>query len=88
MSDKLNHSDLSALLAKEAKISGAKAEFFTKAMFELIIEGLEQDGIVKINGLGKVPHPRFLFPLSCPKHLFRQCGHHILCSIQEDDNLA
>lgn len=52
MSDKLNHSDLSALLAKEAKISGAKAEFFTKAMFELIIEGLEQDGIVKINGLG------------------------------------
>ena len=52
MSDKLNHSDLSALLAKEAKISGAKAELFTKAMFELIIEGLEQDGIVKINGLG------------------------------------
>ncbi len=52
MSDKLNHSDLSALLAKEAKISGAKAEFFTKAMFELIIDGLEQDGIVKINGLG------------------------------------
>lgn len=52
MSDKLNHSDLSALLAKEAKISGAKAELFTKSMFELIIEGLEQDGIVKINGLG------------------------------------
>ena len=52
MSDKLNHSDLSALLAKEAKISGAKAELFTKTMFELIIEGLEQDGIVKINGLG------------------------------------
>lgn len=52
MSDKLNHSDLSALLAKETKISGAKAELFTKSMFELIIEGLEQDGIVKINGLG------------------------------------
>ena len=52
MSDKLNHSDLSALFAKEADISGAKAENFTKAMFELIIEGLEQDGTVKINGLG------------------------------------
>ena len=52
MSDKLNHSDLSALLAKETKISGAKAELFTKSMFELIIEGLEQDAIVKINGLG------------------------------------
>lgn len=52
MNDKLNHSDLSALLAKEANVSGAKAELFTKAMFELIIEGLEQDGIVKINGLG------------------------------------
>ena len=52
MSDKLNHSDLSALFAKEVDISGAKAENFTKAMFELIIEGLEQDGTVKINGLG------------------------------------
>ena len=52
MSDKLNHSDLSSLLAKEAGISGAKAEAFTKAVFELVIEGLEQDGIVKINGLG------------------------------------
>ena len=52
MSDKLNHSDLSALFAKEADISGAKAENFTKAIFELIIEGLEQDGTVKINGLG------------------------------------
>lgn len=52
MSDKLNHSDLSALFAKEADISGAKAENFTKSMFELIIEGLEQDGTVKINGLG------------------------------------
>ena len=52
MSYKLSRSDLSALLAKEAKISGAKAELFTKTMFELIIEGLEQDGIVKINGLG------------------------------------
>ena len=52
MDAKLNHSDLSALLAKEANISCAKAEQFTKAMFDLIIEGLEKDGIVKINGLG------------------------------------
>ena len=52
MDAKLNHSDLSALLAKQAEISGAKAEIFTKAFFEIISEGLEQDGIVKINGLG------------------------------------
>ena len=52
MDAKLNHSDLSALLARETNISGAKAEQFTKAMFDLIIEGLEKDGIVKINGLG------------------------------------
>ena len=52
MSDKLNHSDLSALLAKEAGISLAKSEAFTKALFDLIIEGLEKDGLVKINGLG------------------------------------
>lgn len=52
MDAKLNHSDLSALLAKQAEISGAKAEIFTKAFFDIILEGLEKDGIVKINGLG------------------------------------
>ncbi|MBQ8337399.1 MAG: HU family DNA-binding protein [Bacteroidaceae bacterium] len=52
MDMKLNHSDLSALLAKEAGISVAKSELFTKAFFDLVIEGLESDGIVKINGLG------------------------------------
>lgn len=52
MDAKLNHSDLSALLAKETAMSVAKTEQLTKAMFDLIIEGLEQDGIVKINGLG------------------------------------
>ena len=52
MDAKLNQSDLIALLAKESNISAAKAELFTKNFFELIIEGLEQDGIVKINGLG------------------------------------
>lgn len=52
MSEKLNHPDISALLAKEAGLSVAKADFFTKALFDIIIEGLEQDGIVKINGLG------------------------------------
>lgn len=52
MDAKLNHSDLSSLLAKEAGITIAKAESFTKAMFDLVIEGLEQDGVVKINGLG------------------------------------
>lgn len=52
MSEKLNHSDISALLAKEAGLSVAKADTFTKALFDIVIEGLEQDGIVKINGLG------------------------------------
>ena len=52
MDAKLNHSEISALLAKECNISAAKAELFTKAFFDLIIEGLEQDGMVKVNGLG------------------------------------
>lgn len=52
MDAKLNHSDLISLLAKGNNISVAKAELFTKNFFDLIIEGLEQDGIVKINGLG------------------------------------
>lgn len=52
MDAKLNHSDITALLAKKSKLSGAKAEAFTKAFFDIIIEGLEKDGLVKINGLG------------------------------------
>ena len=52
MDAKLNHSDLSALLAKGVGMSLAKAEMLTKTIFDLIIEGLEQDGVVKINGLG------------------------------------
>ena len=52
MDAKLNQSDLISLLAKGRNISVAKAELFTKNFFDLIIEGLEQDGIVKINGLG------------------------------------
>ena len=52
MDAKLNQSDLISLLAKESNISVLKAEQFTKNFFDLIIEGLEQDGVVKINGLG------------------------------------
>ena len=52
MDAKLNQSDLISLLAKGSNISVAKAELFTKNFFDLIIEGLEKDGIVKINGLG------------------------------------
>ena len=52
MDAKLNQSDLISLMAKGNNISVAKAELFTKNFFDLIIEGLEQDGIVKINGLG------------------------------------
>ena len=52
MDAKLNHSDLSVLLAKAAGISQAKAEMLTKSIFDIIIEGLELDGNVKINGLG------------------------------------
>ena len=52
MDAKLNHSDLSLLLAKATEMSGAKAEAFTKAFFDIIIEGLEKDGSVKVNGLG------------------------------------
>lgn len=52
MDTKLNHSDLTSLLAKNTKLTAAKAELFTKTFFDIIIEGLEKDGLVKINGLG------------------------------------
>lgn len=49
---KLNHSDLSALLAEATSLPQSKAELFTKTFFDVILEGLQKDGIVKINGLG------------------------------------
>lgn len=52
MERKLNQSDLSSLLAKHCGLSASKADTFTRTFFEVIIEGLESDGIVKINGLG------------------------------------
>lgn len=52
MDAKLNYSDLSAILAKQYNISATKAESFVKYFFDTIIEGLQKDGIVKINGLG------------------------------------
>ena len=41
---------ISALV--EGGMKKNKATEFTKAVFELIVEGLEKDGRVKINGLG------------------------------------
>lgn len=52
MESKLNYPDLSALLAKQCGITLSKAETFSKAFFDVIIEGVEKDGQVKINGLG------------------------------------
>lgn len=52
MDAKLNHSDLSALLAEQLPALSKKSDIFTKAFFDLIIEGLETDGIVKVNGIG------------------------------------
>lgn len=52
MDAKLNHSDISTLLAEHCAIPTSKAEMFTRLFFELIIEGVEKDGSVKINGLG------------------------------------
>ena len=52
MDAKLNIPDISLLLAKQCNISAAKAEAFSKLFFDIIIEGLDKDGLVKINGLG------------------------------------
>lgn len=52
MDVKLNIPDISTLLAKQCNIPIAKAELFSRMFFDIIIEGLEKDGLVKINGLG------------------------------------
>lgn len=52
MDTKLHHSDISSLLAEKLSLSLSNSDIYTRTFFDLIIEGLEEDGIVKINGLG------------------------------------
>ena len=52
MDKKLNFTDLSVFFSKVCGISAGDAEIFVHAFFDVIVEGLEKDGIVKINGLG------------------------------------
>ena len=52
MDAKLNYSDIVSLFSEACGLSVADAEAFSTAFFELIVDGLEADGIVKINGLG------------------------------------
>ena len=47
MDAKLNHSELSAMLAKVAGLSNAKAEAFTKAFFDIIIEGIRNSLLLR-----------------------------------------
>lgn len=52
MDMKLNHSELNAIFAKATGMQISDAEAFTKAFFDTLVEGLEAEGSVKINGLG------------------------------------
>ena len=52
MDKKLNFTDLCNFYAKAAGVTAAEAESFVHAFFEIVVEGLEKDGAVKINGLG------------------------------------
>ena len=52
MDKKLNFTDLCNFYAKASGLPAAEAESFVHAFFEIVVEGLEKDGAVKINGLG------------------------------------
>lgn len=52
MEKKTNLQDIIKLFITEHEIEPDKAQAFANVFFETIIEGLEQDGIVKIKGLG------------------------------------
>lgn len=52
MDMKLNHSELNAIFAKATGLQISDAEALTKAFFDTLVEGLEAEGSVKINGLG------------------------------------
>ncbi|MCD7899867.1 MAG: HU family DNA-binding protein [Bacteroides sp.] len=52
MDRKMNIQDIIELFIKEYEIEPDKAQAFATAFFDTIVEGLEQDGFVKIKGLG------------------------------------
>lgn len=52
MDKKLNLTEFCDFFAKAAGVSLTEAEVFVRAFFDVIVEGLEKDGVVKINGLG------------------------------------
>ncbi len=52
MDKKLNLTDLCEFYVKASGVSGAEAELFARSFFDVVVEGLEKDGSVKINGLG------------------------------------
>ncbi len=52
MDKKLNFTDLCNFYAKAVGVPVAEVESFVHAFFDVIVEGLEKDGSVKINGLG------------------------------------
>ena len=52
MNSKINANDLNNYFIDNYKISKSKSETFVKNFFDVIIAGLEKDGVVKITGLG------------------------------------
>lgn len=50
---KISTKELASTLVEKHKMSEKKALWFVRTMFETIHEGIEQDGKVKINGLGR-----------------------------------
>ena len=52
MKQKLTLSDFANLLSQRECVSKRDAEIFVRAFFDLIENGLEQDKLVKIKGLG------------------------------------
>lgn len=52
MDEKINIQNIIQLLVEKSEIDADSADIFVKTVFNLITEGLETDGIVKIKGLG------------------------------------
>ena len=65
---------LAAALAKRYGIAGDDADKFVGMMFDVILEGIEQDGIVKVKGLGTFK----LAPVSARESVDVNTGERIL----------
>ncbi len=85
---KISNKNLAIMLAEKYQISEKKAYFFVKTLFETVREGIDEDGKVKIHGLGTFKvidvEPRKSIDVNTQKEVIIK-GHKKLTFLAEKD---